>query len=172
MPKAVILLATIATVVFLSPQAGAVDTRMRLQIAPKQCTIDTLNTGLSQVSVLQPEECRGGGIVPLEGTAPNPQDEPVIGVEPTRTSERDDHPGSQTIFENTIIEPIASLIGIGSRDASLIAPVAASTMLVSVVGVAVDLAFFQLRFTQWVIAGLRAGLANVFGVLVRIVLRR
>lgn len=174
MPKAVILLVIIAVVLIVSPQASAVDTKARLQIAPRQCTVDTLNTGISQVSVLQPEECRGGGVSPLEEPVPAPIENghDTTGSAAMQLAEQDDHPGNQALFENTIIESIASVIGVGNKSASPVAPVAASTVLVSVVGVAVDLAFFQLRFTQWLVAALRGGLASAISVLIRIVLRR
>src|SRR5687768_7038663 len=99
MPKAAILLAIIAAITFANPNAVAVDTKARLQIAPRQCTVDTLYTGVSQTSVLQPEECRGGGVMPLDGAAPaNDNTAAAIHGQTADPVESDDFPGNQAPF--------------------------------------------------------------------------
>lgn len=138
------------------------DSVFRQEIAPRECTIDTLNTGVSQSTTLQPEACQP--LVKKSGTLP----ESLMAEQETSVAERarfvaaravepeDPQPGDQGMFENTIAEPLASWLGIGAKEAPPPVRLAmTSAAFVAVMGVVVDAGFFGLAYTQAVWSGLR-----------------
>ena len=145
-------------------QAGAVaDSDFRLQIAPKECTIDTLNTGVSQSTTLQPETCQP--LVKDPDSLPGPVQSVVEPSVPAgavelaaaqQTTTQDATPGDQGMFENSIAEPLASWLGIGNKEAPPPVQLAVtSAAFVTVMGVVVDAGFFGLAYTQAIWGSLR-----------------
>jgi len=143
----------------IGQQAHAIPaTELHLRIAPRECTVDTLNTGVSQSTTLQPEACqplvkKSDGLPVLTdraaGTIPTQLASAVV-------ASRDVQPGDQGMFENSIAEPLAAWLGVGVKEAPPPVRLAvASAAFVTVMGVVIDAGFFGLGYTQAIWSGLR-----------------
>lgn len=159
-------------------QARAEQATLKLEIVPMECTVDTLSTGSSQLTTLQPEGCSGSSsaakVAPQSGPASVPEEG---GLQPARqaallsTGTHDKTPGDQGVFEDTAAEPLAAWVGVGNERVPPAQPIAASVATVTITGALVDAAFFGLRFTQFLWTGLHKGTVSIIDFLLRVVFR-
>ena len=154
---AVIVLVAVAIVSLLAGQPALASNTpdFQLQIAPQHCTLDTLTTGVSQFTTIQPEACQAAE----EAAKQTLESQIQASSNPTATAQPEDSQGpiagNQGIFENTVFESLASLLGVGDKNGSSAGPVTTSLALLAITGVIIDGAFFGLRFTRPALATLR-----------------
>jgi len=151
----IVIAITVAISLLASQPTSANNTpSFQLEIAPRQCTLDTLTTGVSQLTTIHPEECRAVEETAIQTLASQDQttSSPAVTAQP---EVQDPITGDQGIFEDTAFESLASLLGVGDKNGSPAGPVTTSFALLATTGIIIDTAFFGRRFTRPALAALR-----------------
>jgi len=129
--------------------ALATDTSMRLYIQPQECIVDVLNTGVSQLTTVQPTECQQSpGVVEqvqqASATGGESFNQPPSSLIPSTQSEE-----SQPSVDYGVFQPLVAVLGASQASgAAAVQPIPASVGVIVAVGIVLDVVFFQRRWTR------------------------
>lgn len=148
----------------LVPAVATAETANVTQIIrpTSSCSVDQTNNGQTQALIVQPEACQpyvnpGAPDTPVnsETTVQPLSTQATEAVRPSAATSTGavrtvtlSQPGDQSIFENTIVEPLASWAGVGNTNGAMANPVTATMAVGTSTSLAVDAAFFQFAYTQ------------------------
>jgi len=140
---------TLAVVLWSSSDtAKATDATLRLRIQPQECTVDVLNTGVSQLTTVQPTECHQSREVVEQVQQASVIEGGDLGQALSLISSTEPEE-SQPSIDYGVLQPLAALLGVSQESGvAAMQPIPASVGLALAVGIVLDVAFFQRRWTR------------------------
>lgn len=136
---------------------------LELQVNSLNCTVDQLYTDEEPEYLVQPEACQDSPpateaitAIQAQNATPSPTTSAQAATRRfTGGSQQDakslEHEG-QGIFDNTVFEPLARVLGIADIRASSARPVVATTLVAGGAAWVIDAVFFEMRFSQAALA--------------------